>query len=111
MDHKKKFQRSFQTMQLLPKCRCKCTFEAYIESRVLYNFCETLLVFENSETKDRMRNKREMVILTHACFSALNPEKRLMSVKQSIKSYTSQVISPKNKVVVLETEPMHLTCK
>ena len=85
-----------QTMQQLPMYRCKYTSNAEIESRGLYNFCETLLVFEDSEARGRMRNKWEIEIWINACFSALNHAKRLMSVEQSIKSTTSQAIFYEN---------------
>ena len=68
MDHKKKFHRSFQTIQLVPIYRCKYTSKAEIESRGLYNCCETLLVFEDPDARDRIRNKREIRILTKAYF-------------------------------------------
>ena len=69
--------------------RSKYTSKADIQSRVLYNFCEMLLVFEDPETSNRMRNKREIEILTNACFSALNHAKGSISVEQCIKSKTS----------------------
>ena len=92
-DQKKKFHRSLQTLQLLPMCRCKYTSKADFEPRGLCNFCETLLVFEDPEARNRMRNKRDIEILMNACFSALNDAKGLMSVEQSIKSKTSQGIT------------------
>ena len=85
MDYKKMFHRSLQTMQLLPMCRCKYTSKADIESRGLCNFHETTLVFEDPDSKYRMRNKREIEILTNPYFSALNHAEGLMSVEQSIK--------------------------
>ena len=69
MNRKKTFHRSLQTMQLLLMYRCKYTSIAHIESRGLYNFCETLLVFEDPEAKDRMRNKREIDIYKCLFFS------------------------------------------
>ena len=48
-----------------------------------------------------MRNKREIEILTNACFSALNHTEGLMSVKQSIKSKTAQAITSENKAVIM----------
>ena len=55
-------------MQLLAMYRYKCTSIADIESRGLYDFFETLVVFENPEERDRMRNKRYIEILTNAFF-------------------------------------------
>ena len=105
MDHKKKFHRSLQTMWLLPMYRCKYTCKVEIESRGFYNFCETLLVFEDPEVRDRMRKKREIEILTNACFLALNYTEGLMSVEQSIKSKTAQAITSENKVVAMQDHP------
>ena len=82
---KKKFHRSLQTMQLLSMYRCKYTYKVEIESRGLYNFCEPLLVFEDPDARDRMRNKREIEVLTNACFLVLNHAEEIMSVEQSIK--------------------------
>ena len=89
MDHKKKFHKSLQTMQLLPMYRCMYSSKDDIESRGWFNFCETLLVFEDPDAKDRMRNKRENDILTNACFSALNHAEVLKSVEESIESKAS----------------------
>ena len=88
-------------MQLLPMYRCKYTSKADIESRGLYNFCETLLVYEDPDARDRMRNKREIQILTNACFLVLNHSEWLMSVEQSIKSKMAQVITSENKAVII----------
>ena len=52
-----------------------------------------------------MRNKKEIKILTNACFSALNHAERLMSVEESIKSKTSQANTCENKVVVMLDRP------
>ena len=84
MDHKKKFHRSLQTMQLLPMYRCKYTSKADIKSRGLYNFCKTLLVFEDPEARDGIRNKRDIEMLTNVCFSILDHAEGSMSVEQSI---------------------------
>ena len=105
IDHKKKFHRYLQTIQLLPMYRCKYIAKADIESRGLHNFCETLLVFEDSEARDRMRNNRDIEILTNTCFSELNHAKGLMSVDQSIKSKTSQEITSENKAVIILDHP------
>ena len=64
----------------------------------------TLLVFEDPEATDRMRNKREIEILKNV-FSALNHVKGLMSVEQSIKSKTSQAITSENKAVIMLDDP------
>ena len=85
--------------------RCKYTSKAEIESRGLYNICEKLLVFEDPEARDRIRNKRESEILTNACFLALNHAEGLMSVKQSIKSKTSQEITSEYKAVIMLDHP------
>ena len=80
----------------------------------MYNLCETLLVLEDPEARDRMRNKRHIEILTNASFSALNLAEELMSVEQNIKSKTSQAVASKNKAVIMPDHPgkktMHLTC-
>ena len=94
-------------MQLLLMYRCKYTYKADIESRGLYNFCEMHMVFEDPESKDRMRNKREIEIFTNACFSALNHTEVLTSVEQSIKSKTSQAITSENKAIVMLHDPGH----
>ena len=88
-------------MQLLFMYRCKYTSIADIEPRGLYNICETVLVFENPEARDGMRNKRDIEMLTNACFSTLNHAEELMSVEQSIKSKTSQAITAENKAVIM----------
>ena len=72
-----------------------------MEFRWLYNFCETLLVFEDTDARDRMRNKSEIEILTNAYFLALNCTEGLMSVKQSIKSKTLQAIISESKAVIM----------
>ena len=81
--------------------RCKYISKAEIESRGLYNFCETLLVFEDPEVRDRMTNKRKIEILTNACFFALSHTEELVSVEQSIKSKTAQAMTSENKTVVM----------
>ena len=103
MDHKKKFHRSLQTMQLLLMYKCKYISKAEIESRDLYNFCETLLVFEDPEARDRMRNKREIEILMNACFLTINHTEGLMSVEQSIKSKVT--FTSENKAVIMLDQP------
>ena len=74
-----------------------------------------LLLFEDPAARDIIMNKRVIEMLTNVCFSALNHAEGLMSVKQSIKSKTSKVISSENKAVkcwiVLQTDPRHLMCK
>ena len=81
--------------------RCKYISKAEIESRGLYNFCETLLVFEDPEVRDRMTNKRKIEILTNACFFAFSHTEELVSVEQSIKSKTAQAMTSENKTVVM----------
>ena len=53
-----------------------------------------------------MKNKREIEILTNACFLALNHIEGLMSVKQSIKSKMAQTITSKNKAVIMLDHPI-----
>ena len=48
-----------------------------------------------------MRNKREIEILTNACFSPLKHADGLMSVEHSIKSNSSQAITSENKAVIM----------
>ena len=84
-------------MQLLPTYRCKYTAKADIKSRGLYNFCEISLVFEGPEARDRIRNKRDIEIMTNACFSALNHAEGLMKVEQRIELKTSQVVSTESR--------------
>ena len=49
-----------------------------------------------------MRNKRDIQILTNACFfSAPNHAEGLMSIEQSNKSETSQAITSKNNAVMI----------
>ena len=57
---------------MLPIDRCKYISKADIEFRGLYNFFETLLVFEDPEARDRMRKKTAIEILMNAWFLALN---------------------------------------
>ena len=79
-------RRSFtETSRLCSCCPwCKCTSKVDIRCRGIYNFCETLLIFEDTEARDRMRNKRDIEILTNAYFLALNHAERLISVELSI---------------------------
>ena len=109
MDCKKKFLNSLQIMQLLPMLRSKCTSKADIESRGLYNFGETFLVFEDPDARCRMKNKRDIEMLTNACFSALNHAEVLMSVEQSIISKTSQIIFSENKAVIILDCPWNIS--
>ena len=111
MDHKKRFHKSLKTLHLLPMLSYKNTSNADIEPRERYNFCETLLGFEDPEARDRMRNKREIEILTNACFSAIDHAEGLMSVEQSIKSKSSKVISSQKKAIIMLHHPLNLTCK
>ena len=94
-------------MQLLPVFRYKYTSKADTKSRGLHNFCEMLLVFEDHEARNRMRNKSDIEMLTNACFLALNHAEGLISVEQSIKSKTSQVISSGNKAVIMLDYPVN----
>ena len=48
-----------------------------------------------------MRNNRESVILTNACFSSLNHTEGLMSLEQSIISKKAQAITFENKAFVM----------
>ena len=68
------FHRSLKTMQPLPIFICKYTSKIEIQSRGLYNFCETLLFFEDPDA-----NKRGIEILTNDCFLVLNHREGLMS--------------------------------
>ena len=83
--------------------RYKYTSKEETVSRGLYNFCETLLIFEDSKLKVRLRNKREIEILRNALL-ALYAE-RLMSVEQSIMSKSSQAITSENKAKVMLDHP------
>ena len=105
MDNKMTYHRSLKTMQLLPMSRCKYTSKADMESRDLYNLYETLMVFEDPEVRDRMRNKGEIEMLTNACFLAINHTEGLMNVEQSIKSKMAQAITSENKAVVILDHP------
>ena len=64
-------------------------------------FFETLLVFEEPKERDRMRNKREIKILTNACYLALNHTEGLISVEKCIKSKTAQAITTENKAAIM----------
>ena len=78
-------------MQLLSMFRCKYASKAEIKSRKMYNFCETVLVLENHEEGCRMRNMRDIEILTNASFSAIiNPE-NLMSVDHRMTLISSKI--------------------
>ena len=52
-----------------------------------------------------MRNKRDVEMLTNACFSALNHAEGLMSSEQSIKSKTSKINTLENKAVIVLDQP------
>ena len=71
MDNKIGFYKILHMMQLLPMYGCKYTSKAEIEYSGLYSYCDMLLVFEDRDAKDKTRNKREIKILTNACFLAL----------------------------------------
>ena len=65
-----------------------------------------LLVFDDHERSYRVMNKRHVEMLTNACFSELNHEEGLMSIKQRIKSKISNQKHQKkffseNKVVIM----------
>ena len=68
MDHLKKLLQILQTKPMLTMYRCKYTSKAEIELRSLYNFDETLLNFEDPDARDKMRNKREIEMLSNAFF-------------------------------------------
>ena len=57
MDDKKKFHRSLQNMQLQPMYRCKFISEAEIEFTGLYHFCETHLVFEDPDAREKEKQE------------------------------------------------------
>ena len=105
MDHKKKFYNSLEAMQLLSMFRCKYTFKADIESRGMYIFWKTLLFFEDTEVRGRMRKKRYVQMLTNICFSALNYAVEVMAIEQIIKSKMSIGISSENQAFLMWDNP------
>ena len=79
MDHKI-LHKTFQTLQLLPMLQFKYTSEVEIESRCMFYFSISLLVFEDPDARDRLRNKRNTDMLTNACFLAPINAEQLISV-------------------------------
>ena len=89
--------------------RCKYTSQAEIESISLYNICKNLLVFEDPDARDRMRNKKKIEILTNACFLALIHMEGLMSVEQNIKLKRAQANTSENKAIVMLDRPTYIS--
>ena len=71
MDQRKQLHKSLQTLQLLPMLRSKNMFKADIKLRATYIFYEALVAYMDCGTRDRMGNKRDMMLMTNVCFSVL----------------------------------------